>query len=129
MKSLLIPDYWRRFVDTHHLVGREIEFPWPGEEDLTAIIEILDDRGVEMEANELWPGIGIKKDGFVPVGGCSIGSGDPYCINIHDGEDGPLYVADHERVGPDGYEPKEAITVVLESYKELLNFLPKTQPA
>lgn len=44
MTSLLIPDYWRHFVDTNHLLGREIEFPWPGEENLVAVIEILDDK-------------------------------------------------------------------------------------
>jgi hypothetical protein len=82
-----------------------------------------------MEANELWPGIGIKNDGFIPVGGCSIGSGDPYCINIHDGESGPLYVADHERVGPEGYDRDEAISVVLQNYEELLHYLPDKQNA
>ncbi len=124
MTSLLIPDYWRHFVDTNHLLGREIEFPWPGEENLVAVIEILDDKNIEMEANELWPGIGIRKDGFIPIGGCSIGSGDPYCINIHDGEGGPLYVADHECVGLEGYDRDNAISVVFKSYKELLHYLP-----
>jgi hypothetical protein len=53
----------------------------------------------------------------------------PYCINIHDGERGPLYVADHERVGPDGYDRDEAISVVFQSYEELLHYLPEKKNA
>jgi hypothetical protein len=44
----------------------------PGETDLIAAIEIFDDKGVEQEATKSWPGIGVLKDGFIPVGGCTI---------------------------------------------------------
>jgi hypothetical protein len=123
MKTLLLPEYWKSFVINNDLVGKEVEFPWPDEEDLDAIIEILDDENVELEANELWPGIGIKDDGYFSVAGCSIGTGNQYCINIHDGKNGPLYLVDHERVGPEGYDKKEAISIMLNHYEDLLKFL------
>jgi len=104
------------------LASQEIEIPWPGEDEMTAIIEILDDATAEIEATELWPGIGVRKDGFVPVGGCAIGTGDPFFINVNDGPNGPLYQIDHERVGKDGYDRSEAVEVMLEHYQDLLEY-------
>ena len=125
MKTPLLPDHWKEFVNKHTLEGKEIEFPWPGEDDLTAMIEILNDETVEMEANELWPGIGIKKDGFIPVAGCACGTGDQYCINVNDEPDGPLYIVDHEKVGSDGYDQNDAVKMMLAHYSDLLKFLAK----
>lgn len=127
MKSKLLPDYWKDFVNTHSLVHEEIEFPWPGEDDLTAIVEILDDENVERETKELWPGIGVHKDGFIPVAGCGVGTGDQYCINVNDGKNGPLYLVDHERVGEDGYDRADAISIMLPNYEDLLNHHQKNE--
>jgi hypothetical protein len=128
LKSDLFPEYWKEFVNKNNLEWAEIEFPWPdedgadGEDDLNVIVEILDDKTAEREAYELWPGIGILKDGYIPVGGCGIGSGDPFCINKNDGKNGPLYLVDHERVGLDGYDKDDAISVMLNNYEELLAY-------
>lgn len=124
MITKILPDYWKKFVVTHSLEGKEIEFPWPGEEDLVAGIEILNDEAVEKEATEYWPGIGVLKDGFVPVGGCMIGTGDQFFINVNDGPNGPLYKIDHERVGSDGYNRGDAVTIMLEHYEDLLKHIP-----
>jgi hypothetical protein len=123
MKSDLLPDHWKSFLEDNALVGMEIEFPWPGELDLKAMIQILDDETVEIESTEMWPGIGIKKDGFIPVAACSVGTGDQYCINTNDGPNGPLYLVDHERVGPDGYNRDEAVEIMLAHYRDLLNYI------
>lgn len=123
MKSVLLPEYWTVFVTDHSLVGAEIEFPWPGQRDLSAIIEIYDSLAAEQEATEAWPGMGVQKDGFVPVGGCASGTGDPFFINVNDGPNGPLYKIDHERVRLDGYDPREAITVMLDHYEQLLDYV------
>jgi hypothetical protein len=42
---------------------------------------------------------------------------------MHDGEGGPLYRIYHEEVLDQSYDAKAAIAVVLEDYRELLNYL------
>ncbi|MDH3997654.1 MAG: hypothetical protein OET90_02340 [Desulfuromonadales bacterium] len=125
MKTSILPDYWKTFVEKHSLVGTEIDFPWPGDGDSMATVEILGDEYVEEEAKEHWPGIGVFQDGFVPVGACSVGTGDPYFINTNDGPNGPLYKIDHERVSPDGYNRDEAVETMLEHYEDLLKYIIK----
>ena len=120
MNTTLLPEHWKTFVAKYSLVGAEIELPWPGEDDLTIFIEILNDEGVEREAKENWPGIGVVKDGFIPVAGSA--SGDPLFINHHDGLNGPLYLIDHEKVGTDSYNRTEAVETMLEHYEELLKY-------
>jgi len=79
----MIPEYWKLFVKQHALEGKEIEI---SEEDdlseLGAFFEILDDFDIKKESEDLYPGIVVAKDGFVPVGGCREGSGDPYFIKM-----------------------------------------------
>ncbi|MFZ1059471.1 MAG: hypothetical protein WAP47_09800, partial [Candidatus Rokuibacteriota bacterium] len=56
------------------------------------------------ELTNCWPGLGVSKDGYVPVAWCSTGSGDYYYINTNDGQSGPLYRVYHDAVGPEGYK-------------------------
>ena len=123
MKSTLLPNHWKNFVIQNQLIGQEIEFPWPDEEDLEAVIEILGDESIERETNEQYPGLIIKKDDYIPVAGCSIGTGNQYCINLKDGENGPLYLVDHAQVVDENYDPKKAIIIMLKHYQDLLNYL------
>lgn len=123
MKTTLLPNHWKNFVILNDLLGAEIEFPWPNENDLEAVIEILSYENVEREANELYPGLIVKKDGFIPVAGCSIGTGNQYCINLKDDENGPLYLVDHTQVLDKNYDQEKAITIMLKHYQDLLDYL------
>ena len=117
------PDYWKLFVATNALEGRDLEVPESA--DLSGLgIEFLflDDEGTRQEAEDAYPGLMVARDGYVPVGGCSFGSGDPYFINTRDGENGPLYRIYHDAVGTDGYDAAEAVVVVLRDYRELLKY-------
>lgn len=116
--------YWRTFVEQHHLVGREISVP--DDQDVSGVgidIEILDEQAIQSEQTDLYPGIAVANEGYIPVGGCSLGIGDPYFINTRDGEGGPLYRIYHDEVVDEHYDPKAAIVVVLEDYRELLKYL------
>lgn len=118
-----MPPYWQNFWEQHHLAGRE--FSIPVEADLSGVgaeIEILDEEGIRSEQTELYPGIGVSKAGFVPVGSCSTGTGDPYFINTNDGEGGPLYRIYHNEVVDEDYDPARAIAIVLKDYRELLKY-------
>ena len=75
------------------------------------------------EATNFWPGIAVAKDGYVPVGSCLSGSGDYYYIRATDGAAGALYRIYHDAVEENGYDPNEAIALVLRNYEELLAYV------
>lgn len=121
----LLPDYWTRFIHEHGLEQAEISVP--EEDDASGVgvdLQVFDEAMATDEATNFYPGIAVAKDGFVPVAGCTLGSGDPYFIDVNDGEGGPLYRVYHDAAGPDGYDRAEAVAVVLKSYEELPRYLP-----
>jgi hypothetical protein len=119
-----MPPYWKSFIDKHGLVGREISVPADADASgVGAEIEILDEQVSAAEQNEFYPGIAVLNAGFVPVGGCSFATGDPYFICTRDGEGGPLYRIYHDEVTDGNYDASRAITVVLSDYQELLRFV------
>lgn len=119
-----MPSYWFSFVQRHGLIGREVSIPAECDgSGVGAEIEILDELGVQSEQTHLYPGIAVSKDGYTPVGICSLGTGDPYFINVHDEEGGPLYRIYHDEVVDEHYDSKAAIVVVLKDYRELLMYL------
>lgn len=87
-----------------------------------ADFEIFSEANSTDEAKNYWPGIGVFADGFIPVAGCSIGSGDPYFINSNDGKNGPLYRIYHDQVNENGYDRNTAVDIVLEKYEKLIEF-------
>jgi hypothetical protein len=118
-----IPTYWTKFRDEHNLVGVEFEIPESEDRsELGANIEILDDAGILSEATELYPGIEAARHGFVPIGGCLIGLGDPYFIRSSEGAGGALYRIFHDMVFDDDFPESEAVTLVLERFEDLLRF-------
>ena len=120
---MVLPEFWQRFVMDNALVDAELTIPEELDRSRAgAFIRILDEQAATVEARELFPGMGVFQDGFVPVGGCAIGTGDPYFINVNDGDAGPLYRISHEDVHEDGYDRAAAVEVVLMDYRELLRF-------
>lgn len=118
------PIAWRQFVEQHQLVGTEIEIPETADlSGVGAVLEILSEPASDTEANEHYPGIVVKGDGFVPVGGCTIGAGDPYFLNVHDRQPGPLYRIYHDSVLDATYNRTDAVAVVLRSFDELLKYV------
>ena len=120
----MLPTYWLQFVDSHKLSGREITVA--EEMDLSGVgadLGILTPEQSLDEQKNFWPGIGVAKDGYVPVAWCSIGSGDYYYINTNDGPHGPLYRIYHDAVHEAGYEANDAVAVVLEHFEELLKYV------
>jgi hypothetical protein len=118
------PPSYRQFILRHGLVGAQVEIPEA--DDLSGVgasIEILDEGGAATEANDFYPGLVVKEDGFVPVGGCLLGSGDQYFINSRDEQPGQVYRIDHESVRDAGYDRGRAIERVLGSYEELLRYV------
>jgi hypothetical protein len=118
------PAYWAEFLKQHSLIGRSASVSESDDASgVGADLIFLDTEGTRVELDELYPGIVVKHDGFVPVGGCDIGTGDQYFINVNDGIGGPLYRIDHEAVSSEGYDRASAVEVVLRDYREILTYL------
>ncbi|MCI0638955.1 MAG: hypothetical protein L0Y72_22915 [Gemmataceae bacterium] len=115
--------HYREFVARRGLVGKCIAIP--AADDVSGVgasIELLDEDSAAEEANEFYPGLVVKADGFVPIGSCLIGTGDPYFINVRDDPPGPVYRIYHDSVIDDKYDRQQAVACVLTSYELLLQF-------
>ncbi len=118
-----MPPYWKKFIENEGLIYKETEIPALA--DLSGVggcIEWLDDEGSRSEREDSYPGIAVTKFGYFPVGGCSIGTGDPYFVRESDGEGGPLYRIYHDEVSEDGFVSPNAIVIVLSDYRDLAKF-------
>lgn len=117
----MFPIYWHQFVENHQLaeksacLGEDFDLSTLGA-DMQFLTEV---QSID-ELTNFWPGLGILKDGYVPVASCSSGSGDYYYINTRDGKNGPLYRVYHDAVGPEGYKTEDAIAKVLNHYEDVL---------
>jgi hypothetical protein len=120
---MTLPTYWQSFIESNALVGGRTSIP--EDKDLTGVgadIYWFTDEQAREEKEEFYPGIAVAKHGFVPVGGCDMGSGDPYFICAADGAGGPLYRVYHDSVREDGFDRSEAVAVVLQDYRAILSF-------
>jgi hypothetical protein len=77
------------------LQTRSTEPSWDG----VLWIDVSDARNIVAESQEFYPGVGILPAGYVNFGGGD-GSGDPYFLCVHEGEDPPVYRVYHD-VGVD----------------------------
>jgi hypothetical protein len=69
--------------------------PPDGDFDGVLWVEVSDAAGILSESLELYPGLAIAPAGYVNFGG-SDGSGDPYFVCAHEGDDPPLYEVYHD---------------------------------
>ena len=77
------------------------------------------------EAFEYYPGMSVVKLGYLPIGDCMIGSGDPYFLNMKNGsDDPPLVRIPHDFVQEDDSYPEEEIEIV---YDSLSSFFEKAK--
>ena len=120
----MFPEYWQEFTLTHQLIGMSACVD--ESDDLSGVgvdLQFLTEAQSEEELTECWPGIGVARDGYVPVAWCSLGSGDYYYINRNDGLNGALYRIYHDAVGPDGYDPATAVVKVLDDYAAIVGYI------
>jgi hypothetical protein len=117
----MIPDYWKEFLEANDLIEKDFELN--EKEDLSGVgadFSLMRYEHIIDEAENAYPGLVVIKDGFIPVGSCLIGTGDPYFINEKEGKNGSLYRIYHDSVFDDGYDSETAIDKVLEHYETLL---------
>lgn len=123
------PSHYRDFVERHQLPGAEVELSEEADlSEIGATIGLYNEAQAIDEADNFYPGLVVKVDGFVPIGQDMTGGGDPYFINLNDSAPGPLYRIYHDSVHDRAYDRGDAIAKVLESYEDMLHFLTGAQP-
>jgi hypothetical protein len=106
------------------LADVEVEIPEGGDlSGIGASIGLYDEAAAREEAEEFYPGLVVKEDGFVPIGLDLTGGGDPCFICVRDYPPGPVYRIYHDSVADRSYDRTEAIASVLASYEQLLGYI------
>ncbi len=98
----LLPAYLLDWLLSYPLVGTE--FYLSEEEDesgLGAEMQWLTPAQMVSETIETYPGILAGPLGYLPVGMCLVGSGDPYFLKIGPGNDPPVVRIPHEAADAD----------------------------
>jgi hypothetical protein len=73
------------------------------------------------EARDVEPGISLVDKGFLPIGSCAMGSGDPYFLDLRRAtNDPPLVRIPHDCAGDNLY-PLDRIEVVARSLSEFFS--------
>lgn len=114
-------NHWIKFRDSNNLTNKSISIPSSSDPEDIHEVTIFDTDSILDERDNFYPGLVVAKDGYIPVGGCEIGSGDPYFVNLEEGEDSALYQIYHDEVSDQGYSKDDAVCVVLRNFKDILN--------
>jgi hypothetical protein len=85
---------------TQDISGLGVELEWMTPNDML------------VESLEMYPGIAATALGFIAVGTCLLGSGDPYFVRATSDDDPPLMRIPHDRLGPDLALSESAIETV-----------------
>lgn len=97
-------------VDDESHMGVELKWMTP-----TEIVE---------ETLSIYPGLSVFSQGYLPIGSCMEGTGDPYFLDLKDGADDPAIVRiPHDSVPSDDSQPypENAIEVVCRKLSEFFS--------
>jgi hypothetical protein len=97
--AIPVPPWLRELFTSVPLCG--LEFAWQKYEpdsdfDGLEVMEWADAPGIRSETLQCYPGIVLREFGYISVASDSMGGGDPYFVNVHEGIDPPLYQIYHD---------------------------------
>ncbi|MGJ4915698.1 hypothetical protein [Bradyrhizobium oligotrophicum] len=109
----LIPDWLRSLLTTYALAGECFDLPSDADASGLGVSLIwLTPRQIVSEAMECEPGLSVTPLGFIPIGACAVGSGDPYFLDLRQGAaDPPLVRIPHDFAVEQPY-PLDRIEIV-----------------
>jgi hypothetical protein len=117
-----LPDWFASLLAEYKLGG--VDFSLSKNDDCSgfgAEMIWLTAEQMVSEAIEVEPGISVVTSGFLPVGGCALGSGDPYFLDLREGSDDPPVVrVPHDFAGGATY-PLDRIELVARSLSEFFS--------
>ena len=119
LPDALVPGWLVELLTRHKLSGCCFSL---GEEDddsgLGAEVIWKTPEDMVAEARDYYPGISVVDLGFLPIGSCAIGSGDPYMLDLRRASsDPPVVRVPHESAVQEPY-PLEDIELVCPSLSE-----------
>jgi hypothetical protein len=123
LDSRLMPEWLLTLLRNNRVAG--VDFSLDTIDDESGLgVELLwlTPKQIVSEAMECQPGISVTRLGYVPIGACAEGSGDPYFLNLREPTvDPPVVRVPHDLAGNEQY-PFDRIELVSRS---LSNFLSK----
>lgn len=91
--------WWLDLLECYPIVRQEFVLPESHRgQGLEQQLYWLSGLSIWDECCSLYPGIAAAKDGYLPIGGCFGGSGNPYYIHVEEGPDPALYQIFHEGI-------------------------------
>jgi hypothetical protein len=122
LPAALMPDWLADVLKRYNLAGASFEL---GEDQdlskLGAYVLWMPAGEMLVEANECEPGMTVVRSGFLPFGGCSVGSGDPYFFDMRQGShDPPVVRIPHDYAGGKSY-PLDRVELVLPSLSKFFS--------
>jgi hypothetical protein len=121
LPAALVPDWLVDALGRYRLAGTD--FSLTEEQDLSGLgadLVWLTPKQMIGEACEMEPGFTIVPSGFLPFGGCSVGTGDPFFLDMRDGSnDPPVVRVPHDYAGGGSY-PLDALELVAPSLTAFL---------
>jgi hypothetical protein len=122
LPASLVPDWFVALLRENGLAG--VYFSLIENDDkskLGADVLWLTPIQIVSEATECQPGTSVVPLGYIPVGACAIGSGDPYFLDMREAtNDPPLVRVPHDFAGNGPY-PVDRIEPVTESLSSFLS--------
>ena len=112
----LLPNWLTSLLREHELAGAYFSLSEGDDRSgLGASVIWLTAVQMASEARETEPGMSVVHLGFLPIGACAVGSGDPYFLDLRQGSsDPPIVRIPHDFAGGDSY-PLNRIELVAES--------------
>jgi hypothetical protein len=121
LPAALVPDWLTNVLRRYRLAGTE--FDLTEAQDLSGLgaeVRWLPVKHMIGEACDLEPGFTVVRAGFIPFGGCAIGTGDPFFFDMRGGSnDPPVVRVPHDYAGGETY-PLDAIELVAPNLSEFL---------
>lgn len=115
-----LPDWFLESMAKYPLIGMELNLS--ARQDLSGLgaqMRWMSPRTMIREARELLPGRSLSTLGFVPVGECRMGWGDPYFIVLGGTDDPPLVRVYHRFFGDGGGTTDNCMDLVCENVTSL----------
>ena len=120
LPASLTPDWLMALLRGHPLGG--VGFSLNADHDESGIgaeLIWLTPAQIVSESVECQPGISVLSHGFLPIGACAVGSGDPYFLDLRNSsDDPPLVRVPHDYASSRPY-PCAKIEIVTSSMSDL----------
>jgi len=122
LPATLTPDWLMRILREYRLAGTCFTLSRKHDKSgLGADIIWLTPEQIVSESHDVEPGISVLSSGFLPIGACATGSGDPYFLDLRQTSGDPSVVRVPHDYGGRGSYPLDRVEVVSSSLSEFVS--------